>query len=691
MFIRALHYVRSASSSSRLFSFEALVQEIKHGELGINSGIYQEHLHTRGLSSPCTIASISTSSNKGLSTSAFEVFFEDNEEGDASCIIQEKDYLRKSHNSKEGLYVLDLIDQGSIVPDHTLYNKLLKKCTDLGKLREGRMIHEHFLKSKFKSDLFTLNTIINMYTKCGSLNDAKKMFDEMPCKDMVTWTALISGYSQNDRPEEALALFPQMIELGLKPNQFTFGSLLKASGSATTDTPGRQVHAFVVNCGYSSDVYVASSLVDMYARFDRIKEAQIVFDGMVSKNEVSWNALIAFHARKGEGKDALKLFWRMQREGFKPTHFTYASVFKACASTESLEQGKWIHAHMLKSGGKLIAFVGNTILDMYAKAGSIDDARKIFDRLESRDVVSWNSMLTGLAQHGKAREAVERFEEMLKIGVLPNYITFLCVLTACSHGGLVNEGLYYFELMKKYNVEPHVDHYVTKVDLLGRAGLLNKALDFIKDMPIEPTSAIWGALLGACRMHKNTELGIFAGERCIELDHTDSGPHIILSNIYASIGRLSDVARVRKRMREIGIEKEPGNSWVKIGNADHVFVANDDAHPLNEEIRKMWVKVSEQIKQAGYVPDTSHVLAFTDQQDREARLQVHSEKLALAFALLNTPPGTRIVIIKNIRVCGDCHSAIKFVSKVMKRDIIVRDTKRYHHFSGGSCSCNDYW
>ncbi|KAI3972762.1 hypothetical protein MKX01_019420 [Papaver californicum] len=219
----------------------------------------------KGLSSPsagnmCTIASISTSSKKGLSTPAFKAFLEDNEEGDASCIIQEKDYLSKSHNSKEGLYVLDLIDQGSIVPDHTLYNKLLKKCTDLGKLREGRMVHEHFLKSKFKSDFFTLNTIVNMYTKCGSLNDAKKMFDEMPCKDMVKWTALISGYSQNDRPEEALALFPQMIELGLKPNQFTFGSLLKASGSAATDTPGRQVHALVVKCGYSLDVYVASSL-----------------------------------------------------------------------------------------------------------------------------------------------------------------------------------------------------------------------------------------------------------------------------------------------------------------------------------------------------------------------------------------------------------------------------------------------
>ncbi|OVA20422.1 Pentatricopeptide repeat [Macleaya cordata] len=635
----------------------------------------------------CTVASISAPE---ASFTDLEIF-EDSEEGDASCIIQEKDLLRKSQNSKTGLYILDLIDQGSIDPDHTIYNKLLKKCTQLGRLREGKMVHEHFLNSKFKSDLFIQNTIVNMYAKCGSLDDALKMFDRMSLKDMVTWTALITGYSQNDRWEEALALFPQMIELGLKPNQFTFASLLKASGLAATDKPGRQLHAFVVNYGYNSDVYVCSSLLDMYARCGRMKDAQLVFDGMVSKNEVSWNSLIAFHARKGEGEDALKLFWRMQREDFKPTHFTYSSIFSACSSTGALEQGKWIHAHMIKSGGKLIAFVGNTLLDMYAKAGSIEDARKVFDRLEKRDVVSWNSMLTGFAQHGLAKEAVERFEEMLKIGILPNEITFLCVLTACSHGGLLKEGQYYFELMKKYKVEPQVEHYVTIVDLLGRAGHLNQAESFINNMPIEPTAAVWGALLGACRMHGNIELGTFAAERVFDLDPVDSGPPVLLYNMYASAGRWSDAARVRKRMKESGVKKEPACSWVEIENAVHMFVANDNAHPQSEEIRKMWEKISAKIKEVGYVPDTRHVLLFGDEQEREAKLQYHSEKLALAFALLNSPPGSPIRIKKNIRMCGDCHSAIKFVSKVMEREIIVRDTNRFHHFNDGSCSCGDYW
>eukprot|EP00268_Persea_americana_P063906 TRINITY_DN8347_c0_g3_i1.p1 TRINITY_DN8347_c0_g3~~TRINITY_DN8347_c0_g3_i1.p1 ORF type:complete len:661 (-),score=133.16 TRINITY_DN8347_c0_g3_i1:2036-4018(-) len=617
--------------------------------------------------------------------------WEEGEEGDPSPIIQDHDLLRKSNNSPTSLNVLDLIDRGSIEPDPEIYNRLLKRATHMKKLKEGRIIHAHFLGSKFKSDLFILNTIINMYAKCGSLSDAQKAFDEMRLKDMVTWTALITGYAQNDRAEEAIALFPQMLRQGLKPNQFTFASLLKASGAAQSNERGRQVHAFCVKYGCDLNVYVGSSLLDMYARYGDMKEANLVFDGLSCKNEVSCNALIAGYARKGEGEEAFKQFWKMQRAGFEATHFTYSSVFSSCASIGALEQGKWVHAHMIKSGCKLIAFVGNTLLDMYAKAGSIEDARKVFDRLDKSDVVSWNSMLTGCAQHGRGKEAIQRFEEMLRIGIEPNEITFLCVLTACSHNGLLNEGQFYFELMKRYNVEPKVEHYVTIVDLLGRAGLLDQAQRYINDMPIEPTAAVWGALLGACRMHRNMELGAYAAERVFELDPHDSGPHVLLSNIYASAGRWSDAARVRKMMKDSGVKKEPACSWVEIENSVHMFVANDDSHPQREEIQKMWEKISAKIKEVGYVPDTNYVLLFVDQQEREAKLQYHSEKLALAFALLNTPPGATIRIKKNIRMCGDCHSAIKFVSMVMEREIVVRDTNRFHHFSNGFCSCGDYW
>ncbi|CDP04327.1 unnamed protein product [Coffea canephora] len=602
-------------------------------------------------------------------------------------IIQDKDLLRKTPN---GLYVLGLIDNGAMDPNATLYNQLLKRCTQLGRLKEGRLVHAHVLNSSYRNYVAVQNSIINMYAKCGSPVEARKVFDEMAERDMVSWTAVITGFSQNDRAQEALGLFVEMLRDGFVPNQFTLGSVLKAA-TAVGEMEGRQIHAVCLKSGHGDDVYVGSALVDMYAKCGQMEEAKVVFDGLMSKNEVCWNALIAGHARKSEAAIAVRLFSEMKKAGFEATHFTYSSVFAACASIGALEQGKWVHGHLVKSGLKLIAFVGNTLLDMYGKAGSIEDAHKVFDRLVKRDVVSWNSMLTACAQHGLGRETVECFEEMRSRGILPNEVTFLCVLTACSHSGLLEEGLYYFELMKKLKLEPDISHYVTMVDLLGRAGQLGHAEKFIKEMPIKPTAAIWKALLGACRMHKNIDLGAYAAEQVFELDPYDSGPHILLSNIYASAGRLRDAANVRKMMNDSGVKKEPACSWLEIENNVHMFVANDDSHPQRNEVRRMWEKIADKIREIGYVPDTSHVLWYVDQQEREVRLQCHSEKLALAFALLNTPHGSTIRIKKNIRVCGDCHTAFKFVSQLVGREIILRDTNRFHHFRGGSCSCGDYW
>ncbi|XP_028790729.1 pentatricopeptide repeat-containing protein At3g24000, mitochondrial [Neltuma alba] len=607
-------------------------------------------------------------------------------------IVDDNNLLCPSLKSKTGLYVLDLMDSGSIEVDRTLYNKLLKRCTQLGRLELGRLVHSHILGSKFRDDIVIQNSVIYMYARCKNLEDARKVFDKMTSKDMVTWTSLITGYAQNERAEDALVLFPQMLRDGLKPNEFTLSSVVKSAALLPSYRDGRQIHACCLKHGCHFNVYVGSSLVDMYARCGYLSEARQIFDKLVNKNEVSWNALIAGYARKDEGEEALSLFLKMQREGFKPTEFTYSSLFCSCSALGSLEQGKWLHAHMMKSGRKLVGFAGNTLLHMYAKAGSIEDAEKVFAQLVKVDLVSWNSMLFGYAQHGLGKEAVQEFEEMIRVGFEPNDISFLCVLTACSRAGLLNDGKYYFKLMNKYKVEPKVSHYVTMVDLLGRAGFLDEAKRFIEEeMPIEPTAAIWGALLGASKMHKNLGMGAYAAERIFELDPSDSGPHILLANMYASAGRWSDAARIRKVMRESGVKKEPACSWVEIGNSVHIFVADDNAHPQKEKIHEMWEELSQKIKEIGYVPDTSHVLLFVDQQEKEAKLQYHSEKLALAFALLNTYPGSTIRIMKNIRVCGDCHSAIKYVSRVVKREIILRDKNRFHHFRDGSCSCGDYW
>ncbi|CAL0321007.1 unnamed protein product [Lupinus luteus] len=612
---------------------------------------------------------------------------------DNSCfIIDHNNLLRPSFNSKTGLHVLDLIDRGSLEPDRNLYNALLKRCTQLGKLKEGKLVHTHFLNSNLRDDIVIQNSIVFMYAMCGSLDDARCVFDEMPKKDMVTWTSLITGYAQNERAVDALVMFSQMVREEFRPNEFTLSSLVKCCGLIPSYKDGRQVHACCVKYGCSGNVFVGSSLVDMYARCGYLDEARLVFEKLVSKNEVSWNALICGYGRMGEGEEALALFVKMQREGYKPTDFTYSALLCSSSCVGSLEKGKWLHAQVIKSRRKLAGYVGNNLLHMYAKSGSIRDAKKVFDRLVKIDLVSCNSMLKGYAQHGLGKEAVQQFEDMVRAGVEVNDITFICVLTACSHAGLLDDGKRYFGLMRKYNIEPKVSHYGTMVDLLGRAGLLDQAKKFIEEMPIEPTAAVWGALLGASRMHKNMEMGAYAAERVFELDPFYSGTHILLANIYASAGRWRDVAKVRKIMKDSGLKKEPACSWVEIENSVHVFVANDNiSHPQKDKVHKMWEKLNHEIKEIGYVPDTSNVLLFVDQDEKKLNLQYHSEKLALAFALLNTSPGSTIHIMKNIRVCSDCHSAIKYVSLVVKREIIVRDTNRFHHFHDGLCSCGDYW
>ncbi|KAJ8759667.1 hypothetical protein K2173_009754 [Erythroxylum novogranatense] len=586
---------------------------------------------------PCKLGSWAASSTTGgdLETS------ESSSSGAERFLIRRKNILCKSFDgSGTGLHVLDLIDRGCLLPSRSIYHSLLIRCAHLRKLEEGRIVHAHVVNSEFKHDVYMMNTVVNMYAKCGSLEDARVCFWDGACK---------------------------------------------------SKSHGWQLHAFSLKMGHHADVFVGTALLDMYARCGQVEEARVVFDGLVSKNEVSWNALIAAHVRKGEGEHAFRLLHNMLRENIEPTEFTYSSVFRALASIGSLEQGKWVHARMIKSDTQLIAFVGNTLLDMYAKSGSIEDAIKVFDSLVKRDVVSWNSMLSGFAQHGLGEMVLKRFEQMLRMGIRPNGITFLCVLTACSHSGLLDEGLFYFDEMKKYRLEPEIYHYVAIVDLLGRAGLLDQADKFIRQMPMEPTAAVWGALLGACRMYKNEKLGAYAAERIFEIDPRDSGPHMLLYNIYATAGRWNNAAKVRKMMKESRVKKEPACSWVEIENQVHTFVADDHAHPMREEIHKMWETISEKIKGIGYTPDTSHVLLFVDQQEREIKLQYHSEKLALAFALLSTPPASTIRIKKNIRICGDCHTAFKFVSNVLGREIVVRDINRFHHFHNGLCSCGDYW
>eukprot|EP01018_Ginkgo_biloba_P024981 Gb_25581 [translate_table: standard] len=577
-------------------------------------------------------------------------------------------------------------------PNAVTVVNLLPACAHLEALRHGKEIHCFIKKNNFDSDVFVGNSLIDMYAKCGSIDDAVQVFDRMSHSDVVSWNAMTIGFVQNGYCVEALELFSQMQQLGVKPNSFTFVSILPACGRLKALQQGKEIHDYIIKSGFESHVFVGGTLVDMYSKCGIIEDAQQVFYKMFQRDVVSWNAMIVGYAQNDHPEDALKLFHQMEMAGVKSNSVTIASVLTACARIAALQQGKEMHDYIIRRGFESHVVVSNALIDMYAKCGSIKIARHVFEKMSQRTVVSWNAMISGYGMHGHVDEALTLFNQMHQVGMKPDHITLVAVLSACSHSGLVDEGWHHFDCMTgDYHVTPRMEHYACMVDLLGRAGQLDEAHEFITNMPLEPDASVWGALLGACRIHCNIELAEHVAERLFELEPENAGFYVLLSNIYAVAGRWADVAKVRTMLKDRGLRKKPGCSWIEIDNKVHEFVVGDKVHPQSEKIYAMLESMSEQMKEAGYVPDTNFVLHDVEEEKKEHILCGHSEKLAIAFGLISTSPRTPLRITKNLRVCGDCHSATKFISQIFQREIIVRDTNRFHHFKDGLCSCRDYW
>ncbi|URD90861.1 Pentatricopeptide repeat-containing protein [Musa troglodytarum] len=434
-----------------------------------------------------------------------------------------------------------------------------------------------------------------------------------------------------------------------------------------------------------------TAVVNMYAKCRRIEEARRMFDRMPERDLVAWNAIVAGYAQNGMAERALEMVIRLQKDGRKPDSVTLVSALPACANVGSLKIGKTVHAFAMKAGFDSLVNVSTALVDMYSKRGAIETARLVFDSMRLKNVVSWNSMIDGYGQNGDAEEAWRLFEKMKRSSVKPNDITFLSVLSACGHSGLVQEGKKYFAGMKEdYGLEPNMDHYGCMVDLLGRAGRLHEAWDFIQKMPISPGISVYGAMLGACKIHKNVKLGEEAAQRLFELEPDEGGYHVLLANIYAAASMWEDVARVRTMMEKKGLQKTPGYSSIDLKNEMHTFYSGSTDHPQSQKIYTRLARLIDEIKAVGYVPDGDS-LHDVEEDVKEQLLGTHSEKLAIAFGLINTTPGTSLQIRKNLRVCNDCHEATKFISQVTGREIIVRDMQRFHHFKNGQCSCGDYW
>eukprot|EP01018_Ginkgo_biloba_P003188 Gb_16072 [translate_table: standard] len=594
------------------------------------------------------------------------------------------DMYAKCGNIEKARHAFDKMHQRNVVS----WNAMITGYAQNGNLDEALDL---FQKMPLR-DVVSWNAMISGYAQNGHLSEARKLFQKMPKPNVVSWNAMISGYAQNGHDEEALQLFREMQLSSVKPDAKTFASVLPVCANLEDLEQGTKIHEEIITSGFQSNVFLQNALVDMYGKCGTIEKACHIFDKMQQRNVVSWNTMIAVYTRHGLSEKALTLFHQMQRTNIQPDQFTYASVFSACADLAALEQGMEIHEEIIRTGFQSNVFVWNALIDMYAKCGSIDHARSLFDKMHERDTVSWNAIIGGYAVHGYGEEALKLFEQMQNSGMSPDHVTLVCVLSACCHAGLVNEGLQYFDRMSKYyHITPTMEHYACMVGLLGRAGCLNEAHDFINKMPIKPDATVWSCLLAACRIENNIELGERVAECLFELDPKNAAPYVLLSNIYAAAGRWDDTEHVRRLMKDRKIKKTPGCSWIEFNKQVHAFLVGDMSHPQTEKIYAKLENLSRQMKAAGYVPDTRFVLHDVEEVQKEKLLRYHSEKLAIAFGLINTQPGTTIRIIKNLRVCGDCHSATKFISKIVQQEIIVRDAYRYHHFKDGWCSCGDYW
>ncbi|KAL0921699.1 hypothetical protein M5K25_008799 [Dendrobium thyrsiflorum] len=585
---------------------------------------------------------------------------------------------------------------------HALCNLLLS-LSAAGDLPRGQQLHAHLLKSGHtpssspSSPLFILSThLITLYSRCSLPLLSLRAFLDLPSPTSSSWSALISSLSRNSLPSLALLTFRRMLAAGLPPCDRTLPSAAKSLATISDPSASAALHSLALKSSLSPyNVFAASSLLDMYAKCGRLADARQLFDEIPERNVVSWSALIYGYAQfAGLEHEALHLFRAaLQPGGCGVNDFTLSCIVRVCAAATLLELGSQVHSLCFKTAYDVSPFVGSSLVSLYSKCGLVDNAYQVFHEMPERNLGAWNAVLMASAQHGHSSLAFNRFQEMQRLCPhSPNFITFLCLLTVCSHAGLVSEGRHYFSLMSNYGIEPNSEHYAAMVDILGRAGKLKEAIATIESMPVTPTESVWGALLTGCRLHGDMETAAYAADKVFDLGCEGSGAHMLLVNAYATAGRYAEAAEARKAMRDRGVRKETGLSWLELDQGKvHTFVSGDRSHSRMEEIYGVLEEVGKKMEAMGYVADTSWVGRDVDGEEKRRSVGYHSERLAIGLGLLAVAPPRPIRVMKNLRVCGDCHNAIKYLTKCTGRTVILRDNRRFHRFENGICSCGDYW
>ncbi|KAJ9178987.1 hypothetical protein P3X46_010822 [Hevea brasiliensis] len=589
-------------------------------------------------------------------------------------------------------------------------------------MQKGRIDDARHIFDEIENpNVVTWNAMIGGYAQNGMLEEAKAIFLQMPVRNAASWAAMIAGFVQNGNCKEGLKLFSELHRTGMVPSHSTFTSALFACANIGDVEIGKQIHSLTIKTRCHSNPFVGNGLISMYAKCNNIgdfsqlfstmnvrdrvswssllsglsennmlNDAWNIFEKMPMRDVVSWTAIISAYVQAGQAERALKLFLDMLSAGVRPKNITLTSLLSACANLGVTKLGEQLHGLVFKYGFDSCLSVLNALISMYFKCGSLYGFH-VFEEMLDRDLVTWNAVLAGCAHNGLGEEATKIFKQMEEAGVLPNEISFLNVLGACSHAGLVNEGWDYFiSMTQDYGMLPSIYHYTCMVDLLGRAGKLSEAEALIQNMPLKADCVIWDALLAACMIHQNMELGQRVAEKLLQMGMQRSATYVLLSNIYASQGMWDKAREIRELMKHSVVKKEPGISWIQVKNRLHCFLVGDKKHNEINEIHLALKDFYGCYRAAGY-PDTNVVFQDVEEEQKENELLYHSEKLAIVYGILRTPTGAPIQIMKNLRICVDCHSFMKFMSKATKRKIIVRDGNQFHHIWDGTCSCGDYW
>ncbi|KAF8053659.1 hypothetical protein N665_1387s0017 [Sinapis alba] len=641
--------------------------------------------------------------------------------------------LTKAKLYSQSLGVFSRMFSRGLIPDTHVLPNLFKVCAELSAFRVGKQIHSVACALGLDGDRFVQGSLFHMCMRCGKMGDARKVFDRMRGKDVVTcsallcgyarkgcleevvrvlsemessgiepnivsWNGILSGFNRSGYHKEAVVMFQKMHHLGFLPDEIAVSSVLPSVGDLERLDTGRQIHGYVIKQGLLKDKCVISAMIDMYGKSGNVYGIIKLFEqlelmetgvcnacitglsrnGLVDKalemfelfkeqnmelNVVSWTSIIAGCTQNGKDIEALELFREMQVAGVKPNRVTIPSMLPACGNIAALVHGRSAHGFAVRVHLLDDVHVGSALIDMYAKCGRINMSQVIFDMMPTKNLVCWNSLMSGYSMHGKAKEVMSIFESLVRTRLKPDFISFTSLLSACSQVGLTDEGWKYFGMMtEEYGIKPRLEHYSCMVSLLGRAGKLQEAYDLIQEMPFEPDSCVWGALLNSCRLQNDVDLAEIAAEKLFVLEPENPGSYVLLSNIYAAKGMWEEVDSIRNKMESLGMKKNPGCSWIQVKNKVYTLLAGDKSHPQIDQITEKMDEISKEMRKSGHLPNLDFALQDVEEQEQEQILWGHSEKLAVVFGLLNTPDGTPLQVIKNLRICGDCHSVIKFIS-----------------------------